>query len=111
MGKIRWNEFSTIFEENVKNNLKSSQQNRGKCPVAMNKNKIQKKRNILPKMLWGLQQLITKGICGEGAIEDYFCFIDDISLAIQIFRFPASRMFRVAVFSYEFFRERISKLD
>ena len=38
------------------------------------------------------------------ATEGYFCFTDEISLAIKILQFPASKMFIVAVFYHEFLR-------
>lgn len=70
----------------------------------MKKNRTWKNRNILSQMLWCLQELM-KGTCGEGLGKTTFAFPDEISLALQIFQFPASRMFSVAVLYHEFFRQ------
>lgn len=63
----------------------------------MSKNRTQKKRNILSQMPWCLLELM-EGTCGEGTPEDYQCFMSEISHAIKIYRFLASRMFTVVVY-------------
>lgn len=60
-------------------------------------------KHIVPDAL--VSPRINEGHLRGGLGKTAFAFMDEISLALRIFQFPASRMFSVVVLYHEFFRQ------